>query len=400
MSPRLPFALLLAPILFSMGQAFVNVVLPPLGRRLGFEDLHTGALLSTAALILMLTAPAWGYASERIGRRPVLLAGIAGAALCAAGLAVAVHWKLTGAMGVGAAFTLVFALRVLQAASTSGLVPATQAWIADATTPERRAVGMGALGASMGTGAILSSMLAWRVGGAAPVAAFSIIAALACIAFVAILAGTREPAHAPRTGSASARLPLERLWPCYLVTLTGIAAYSVVQQVTAWRLQDALGYTVEQSISRAGAALTSTALAIILVQAVVVRLLDWTPRRMMTVGALIAAVAIALCGFVDRYAALVATLTLAGVGLGFLLTGNLATLSLHTGAHAQGKAAGVNVLAQGFGLTIGPIAGAALHANSVGMPFAGAAVLLCGSLAASLLAPSPPRSVEAGVGGR
>nr|MBL8457156.1 MFS transporter [Zoogloeaceae bacterium] len=69
---RAQAGLFLALLCNAAGQSFLNVVLPPLGRRLGFSDLQTGLILSVSALLLMLTAAAWGYASERIGRRPVI----------------------------------------------------------------------------------------------------------------------------------------------------------------------------------------------------------------------------------------------------------------------------------------------------------------------------------------
>ncbi len=62
--------------------------------------------------------------------------------------------------------------------------------------------------------------------------------------------------------------------------------------------------------------------------------------------------------------------------LGLMLPGNLASLSLRAGPHAQGKAAGFNVVGQGLGFAIGPLTGAALRQLSPRMPFLAAAVLL------------------------
>ena len=55
-----------------------------------------------------------------------------------------------------------------------------------------------------------------------------------------------------------------------------------------------------------------------------------------------------------------------GGAIGLLLPGNLAAMSLATGVKAQGKVAGINALAMGVGLVVGPTAGTAIyHASPV-----------------------------------
>lgn len=85
-------ALFLALMAKAAGQSFLVVVLPPLGRRLGFTDIQTGAILSVSALLLMIAAPTWGYLTERIGRRPVLVIALAGA--------MHAPWRLASSSGV------------------------------------------------------------------------------------------------------------------------------------------------------------------------------------------------------------------------------------------------------------------------------------------------------------
>lgn len=120
----------------------------------------------------------------------------------------------------------------------------------------------------------------------------------------------------------------------------------------------------------------ATALAMIVVQAFAVRVFRWKAARLLGVGAVTAVIAMLICTLVTTYSAIFATLILLGVGLGLMLTGNLASLSLRAGRGAQGKVAGVNVLAQGLGQAIGPIAGAGLHRVSPQVPFLAATTLL------------------------
>jgi len=75
-------------------QAFTLVVLPPLGRSLGFTDIQTGALLGLSALVLLIAAPIGGTLSESFGRKPVLLVALAAAAAGPALSALVIGFRL------------------------------------------------------------------------------------------------------------------------------------------------------------------------------------------------------------------------------------------------------------------------------------------------------------------
>ncbi|MBL8577761.1 MAG: MFS transporter [Mesorhizobium sp.] len=373
---RTKAALFLSLVVFTCGQSFLFVVLPPLGRRLGFSDLQVGGILSLSALLVMLSAPAWGYLSERVGRRPILLFALAGAILSALGYGAIVQWRLSGALNVVPALVLIALVRMVQALATSGIIPSAQAYMADITTPTQRAGGMGILGAAVGIGMIAGSTLAWQVAGTNPPLAFAIVAILAAGALSAIFWLAREPRRAISLVASDTRLAFDRIWPFLLITLVAISAFSILQQVIALRLQDSLSFTVEESISRGGAVVVVTALTMIVMQAGAVRVLRWKPARLLGIGAIAAAVAMLACTLVTTYPAIIAAATLLGAGLGLMLPGNLALLSLATGPGAQGKVAGVNVFAQGLAQAIGPITGASLHHISPLAPFSAATILL------------------------
>lgn len=370
-------ALFLALMANAAGQSFLLVVLPPLGRRLGFTDIQTGAILSASALLLMVAAPTWGYLTERIGRRPVLMIALTGAMLAPLAFGFIAGRRLDGGMSAASALGLFFAARSAQTLLSAGLLPAAQAYVADITAPEARAGGMGVLGAAYGLGAIIGSALAWRIGGGDVVLAFLIVSGLAGLALASVTLLAPEPRRGdPQAAWPAADLNLSRIWPFLAITLVSISAYSIVQQVVALRLQDAFGFAPDASIAKAGLALMATALAMIVVQGAVLRVLDSRPETLLGAGALLAAAALLLAAFAPGYAELFAALVLLGVALGLMLPGNLASLSLRTGPGAQGKAAGFNVVGQGLGLAIGPLTGAALHQLSPQMPFLAAAAFL------------------------
>lgn len=378
------------------GHAFLFASFPLLGRQLGLEDIQTGALLSLGALGLLVTAPFWGWLSERWGRRPVLLIGLGMAALAPLLYAAVAHQRLSGALTVAAAFALLLAVRLSQAVMTSGLLPAAQAFMADVTSAERRTGGMGMMAASFGLGGIAGAGILWAVSATGILNGFYLIAGFTLLAAVLCWLRLPEPRRRKPKGQPSGSLPWRSIWPQLLTTLIGVAAYSLLQQVTGLRLQDLLGLTPQQAAAQAGAVLTTTAVAMVVAQGVILQRLRWPPGRLVAIGAALATSALIVLALSDLYPLLVAAMMVTGLSLGLLLPANLALLSLRAPAGSQGKAAGVNAVGQGLAMAAGPIAGAALYQLSPAAPYAAAAVLLAGvGVLAVLLADRRPASPSA-----
>lgn len=361
------------------GHSFLFVVLPPLGRRMGFADLQTGALLSLGALALIVSAPVWGIVAEKRGRRPVLLIGFAGVALALALLGLVVALRLDGTIAIVAAFALLLAVRVVQSLTSGGLLPAAQAYMADTTSADRRAGGMGRMAASFGLGSVVGASLAWVFAGVSLPLGFAAVAAFVAVAGLVCWRTLPEPQRAIDAATpAMSRIELRRIWPYLIVTVLGVTTYALLQATTGLRLQDTLGLTPEAAAGRAGATLTATALAMVFAQGFLVGRLGWAPRRLMGVGAAIALAAMLTMALVPGYPALLGALCALGLGLGLLLPGNLAALSLATGAGAQGKVAGINAIGQGLGMVLGPLVGTALYQRDPLAPSLGGAALVAG----------------------
>lgn len=132
--PVTRLAILLAAVfVVSLGYGVVLPVLPfVLADALGEAEStliawHTGMLTGVYMLALFLFAPLWGYISDRIGRRTVILIGLAGFA--AAMLWFALARSLVFIYGARA-FAGVFAVAVL---------PVVLAWVSDTATSRTRA---------------------------------------------------------------------------------------------------------------------------------------------------------------------------------------------------------------------------------------------------------------------
>ena len=112
-----------------------------------------GLLMASYSASQFVAAAFWGRLSDRIGRRPVLLLSIAGSA-------VAYTW-----LGFAETLTVLFAARIL-GGFMAGNLAAAFAYVADTTTKENRAKGMGIMGAAFSVGFIFGPALGGILAGA------------------------------------------------------------------------------------------------------------------------------------------------------------------------------------------------------------------------------------------
>jgi DHA1 family tetracycline resistance protein-like MFS transporter len=110
-----------------------------------------GVLIVAFGLAQFLCAPLLGALSDRYGRRPVLLLGIAG---------LGITFLVTGLTN---SLAVLVAIRLLGGAMSANLAVA-QAYVADITTPENRTQSLGKLGAMFGLGFVLGPMLGGLLG--------------------------------------------------------------------------------------------------------------------------------------------------------------------------------------------------------------------------------------------
>ncbi|HYF48541.1 MAG TPA: MFS transporter [Planctomycetota bacterium] len=132
-----------------LGFGIVLPLLPRYAQRFDASDLETGLLFSSYSAMQFLFAPLWGRLSDRIGRRPVLIAGLAG---------TSVFYALFGVAALTPSFELMFVSRI-GAGIAAATISTAQAYIADCTGHEGRARGMALIGAAFGIGFTFGPML-------------------------------------------------------------------------------------------------------------------------------------------------------------------------------------------------------------------------------------------------
>ena len=108
-----------------------------------------GILMSCYTMMQFLFAPVWGRLSDRFGRRPILLMSLTGSTT---------FYFLFGLASVWRSLTWMFVARI-GAGIAGATIPTAQAYIADVTTPEKRARGMALIGAAFGLGFTLGPLI-------------------------------------------------------------------------------------------------------------------------------------------------------------------------------------------------------------------------------------------------
>jgi MFS family permease len=136
-----------------IGFGLVLPLLPNYSKNLGASGFEVGIIMAAYSLMQFLFAPMWGALSDRIGRRPVLLVSLAGAAV-AYGI-FAIGSGMTGRAALG-----VILLSRMFAGLFGANITVAQAYIADITTPDERSKKMGLIGMAFGLGFIVGPALA------------------------------------------------------------------------------------------------------------------------------------------------------------------------------------------------------------------------------------------------
>ena len=187
-----------------VGFALVLPLLPYYAKEYGATALLVGVLVSSFSVAQLAMAPLWGRASDRYGRRPMIIAGLALSAVAYAVFAFA-----------GSVWLLLLS-RVVQGMG-GGTIGVVQAYVADATPPDQRTRSLGWLSAVTSLGAVVGpafgSILDQAGGQRAPGLAAAALATLIAVFAWRFLRESKEmrPPGAIRAASRTGAVALRRV---------------------------------------------------------------------------------------------------------------------------------------------------------------------------------------------
>jgi MFS family permease len=332
-----------------LGFAMIFPLLPFYALRLGGQAWIVGPLVASFSVAQLASAPLWGRVSDRYGRRPVMLIGLA-----SAGLAYLIF-------GFASSIWLLFASRVVQGlgGGTTGVV---QAYVSDATDPGQRARGLGWLSASTNAGVMIGpaiGSLASHLGPAAP----GIVAALLCGLNVLFAWGylpESKPAGA-RGAKTSIRTALVRvvrhptaaqprlIW----IYAVGMGAFASLSAVVALYLNFQFKITA-QTIGYFF--LYMGALSVVLRAVIIGWLVDrFGETRVMRAGTVTLALGMLLYPLPRSIPMMALVLALVPIGTALLFPAVTALVSQETEPHEVGQTMGVQQAFGGIARVVGPM---------------------------------------------
>ena len=395
--PRKPLFVLLACLLVAtIGFGITLPVLPFYTERIalrrvgpgwwGSVVVQVGLLTAVYPFLQLLVAPVWGRLSDTVGRRRILLIGVAGAAGSYVLFALATS------------LVMLYVARAVGGLLSSALFPAAAAYIADSTTKEDRSRGMAWLGTASSLGAVLGPALGgalarsgWQfrgAGGAVLVSSFAVpflaAAGLAVAAFVSALVWLPE-SHARGAAALageqraiiSSRIkplaPERRILRTLLaLSLSGQFGLALFEATFALYAKDMWRYGPPQ----VGAVFVVCGIVMSLAQLGVASRFAKRIGELSQIAAGFILLGVSL-GALELVRGVGVFVTIAFLAFGVALIGpNVAALISIRAESRTGAALGVQSTANGVGQTLGTILGGALFAWQMHAPFVVASVTL------------------------
>jgi DHA1 family tetracycline resistance protein-like MFS transporter len=337
-----------------IGFGMVIPLLPLYAKRYGASPLVIGLLAISYSVTQLLFSPIWGAVSDRIGRRPILLMSLVGSVIfyILFGWAASLLWLFVARLGAG-----IFAANI----------SAAMAYIADITTRENRARGMGLVGAAFGIGFIIGP----AVGGFLGQVSYSLPGyAAAALSFAALLLAffkLPESLKSTMTGKERASFkdnfwqPVKRavctpnLARLLLIYFLVIFAFASMQVTFPLYTHETFGFDVKQN----GYIFAFVGILGIIFQGGLIGKMSkvFGDGPLTMVGTALSMIGFSLIPFAETVPWLLMFMALLGIGTGLNTPTLTSLVSLSTGESSQGSVLGVSRSIATLARIVGPLWG-------------------------------------------
>ena len=381
------FLLLYAAMLVAAsGNTAVQSVMPAIGREMAIPDVVVAIAYTVSAVLWVWLAPMWARASDRHGRKALILLGVGGFVASSLLCGLSLEAGLSGLVGGMTAFILFGIARAIYGALGSATPSATQAYLASKTRRTARVAALSALASSFGLGTVIGPAMAPlfvvpAVGLPGPFFGFALIGLAVWLSVWRWLPNDMNHGRGPRAGHGAAmsypsiatpttgasviastapRLKVRMRWTDPRIRgwiVAGVAsghAQAAVLTYLGFLVIDRLALQPLGSEGPIAIVLMAGAAATLAAQWGLIPRLAMTARGLVAIGSLIAAGGFAILALADDLYALVVGFSLASLGFGFTRPGFTGGASLAVSLAEQGSIAGIITSANGVSYIAAP----------------------------------------------
>ncbi len=340
---------------------------------------HVGLLTGVFALMQFFFAPQWGKWSDQVGRRPLILIGLAGYAISMI------------CFGMGTNLLMLYGARITGGIFSAAILPAANAYVSDVTSFKERGRGMAWLGSAISLGVVVGPALGGILSQFDGLTTYNLwflridnfsfpffaTALLGFLGFAAALfwlpESLKSRASANReTGENTLNTATPRVFiPSWL---RGLLAFAIISQFAlatfegtfALHAQQVLGYGPSQM----GVIFVICGLVMALAQGFIISwLIDIADKKaMLLAGFTLSAIGLVLLTITENDVLVLLDVALFAFGIVFI-TPVLATLISNKSGHQSGAALGYLNSANSIGQAGGPAVGGFLFTYQYHLPY-------------------------------
>ncbi|HWJ03113.1 MAG TPA: MFS transporter [Verrucomicrobiae bacterium] len=355
--------------LVMVGFGIVIPILPFLVSKMGGTPISLGIFMAAYSIMQFFFAPFWGRLSDQIGRRPVLLIGLAG------------YGSTFMLMGLADSLWILIAIRALAGVISSATLPTAMAYLADITDEgPARSKAMGMVGAAMGLGMIFGPALGGWLGHYSFAAPFFVAGGLALLVMPfawmllpeTLKKGTNRPVQTrPKLTLAVVKDPLFVLFVFNFIISFTMAMY---ESTFAYLAASKVGFGTREM----GITFTVAGVAGVIIQGGLIGKLvkKFGEASLVAAGAIICAAGLVLILWSGSAVTIILATVVYMSGSSLMGPTSSSLVTKHA-KDGQGVSLGFFQSFGSLGRILGPIIGGTLYGLSMGLPYiAGAALLV------------------------
>lgn len=351
--------------------SFVALV-GPISRSLGLAEWQAGATVTGAGVGMVLCARPWGMASDRYGRRRVLLIGVFGFALAYALLCAVILSALTIQLPVMLTFIALAVSRMIAGGFYAAVPAAGTALVADHVERADRVKTLAKLGAASALGMVLGPGMAGtlaRYDLRIPLYVTVLLPWIACLVLWRTL-----PQEAARGRKDVVRLQLidPRLRRPLVTAFVAMSSVIVAQLSVGFFAIDRLHLSPQQGAQVAGLAMTCVGVALIAAQ-ISVQKLAWPPLRFIRTGGIVSAIGFLAAVWATQPWMIYTSYFVMAAGMGWIFPSMSALAANSVEAHEQGGTAGAMGAMNGVAAIVAPLLATGLYGIDPRVPYVVAA---------------------------